>query len=624
MFPKTFLSTLMRKIKFIVSKNFPDSLDPDKWRDVLKEAASFGFDAFYLKVGEGADKAKLESFLEIIASRDFSTEIDDQRSWTKEEAVFNGGIDLFWFTFYGLNSATHDKISGEGGYQAVLEKIEILRGKNLPYGFRYILTNENIDESFGLPNYLRNLEYQPVKIAVEEISPLEGAFFKKEMLVTFEQMKLYWPYLKKHLLGFPQRLNPNVKIYSNYQNMEFYPFFSGAEMIVEENGDVHSIPLFDSLLAGNVLTDPFSKINENLIDDLNKITLEKAEKGLFLNWDSIVTNRPEPKEIDFQDIERVILPESLSFLMNKTCNLRCDFCEFDCKPEDGQMIDMADFKKILEEAKKLGIKQMVFDGGEPLIHPDIKKAFKVVGDLGYGATVLTNGWRFSEFLNDYRENNIKKFIFGIYGASADTHDIIVGEKGSFDRCVAAIKLSKKLGYFTGLHTVLHPLNFPELDRFFDLAEQWQVDYIMASLIMPVGRAKNNRNILLSQGAKEKLASIYQRHRDFLSKITFLGHQPNIGRSFACKYLNRSSHLSIHWDGSAALCALTPLLNLPFLKIKDHSLIDCMIFMNKVSGDFQKTEKRDFLNWQSETKEVQNCLFCHEKLSQGIKKYTEAK
>ncbi|KKN13071.1 hypothetical protein LCGC14_1009950, partial [marine sediment metagenome] len=44
----------------------------------------------------------------------------------------------------------------------------------------------------------------------------------------------------------------------------------------------------------------------------------------------------------FQDIDRVVLPDTLSVLMNKKCNFRCDFCEFDCKPEDEERIDIED------------------------------------------------------------------------------------------------------------------------------------------------------------------------------------------------------------------------------------------------------------------------------------------
>jgi len=613
----------MRKIKFIFQKEYGQSLDAKQWPKIFEEASSLGFNCFSLKLPDYVENKKLKEFLDILADYNFLVELEDDGVWDEERKaiLINSNINLFCLSFYGLTPATHNNYKND--YQVTLEKLEYLRDKGLPVCLRFVLTKENFDEIFNLPNFLQTLKCPIQQLLIEEISPFEGKLFKEESFISPEQLKLYLPYLKRYILGFPNRPNPHVKIYSNYQNNEHYPFLSGEEVVIESNGDVSSFPFFSSQAVGNVFSESFLEIHENLIEDLNRLTLEKVEKSLFLNWSSVISNHPKLQEIKFQDINRVILPDTLSILMNKKCNFRCDFCEFDCKPEDNEAIDIEDFEKLLKEAKRLGIKRIVFDGGEPLLHPQIKRAFEIVGNLGYGATVLTNGWYFEKFLDDYKKNQITNFIFGLYGASAETNDSIVNKKGAFDRCVSAIKLSKKLGYSTGLHTVLHPLNFPELDKFFDLAEQWQVNYIMASSIIPVGRAEANRNLILSDESKAEILKVYQRHQKFLSKIMFTGYRPDEGRSLGCKYLERSGPLSIHWDGSIALCSLTPLLNFSLFKIKEHSFIDCLIFINKINELFQVERNQEFLHWHPEIKEVQHCLYCHEKLPKEIKKYIDS-
>jgi len=611
----------MRKIKFIFQKKYPDSLDLDQWLSILKEAYSLGFNSFYLKILDDIENEKLRRFLDILSRNDFLIELEDNGFWNKEkkEIFINSDINLFWLTFYGLKSETHNKITEKNNFQTILEKIDYLRSKKLPFGFHYVLAEKNFNEVFNLPNFLKNLIYQPQQVIIEEISPFEGKFFKKDLLINPEQLKLYLPFLRRYILGFPNKINPNVKIYSNYQNNEHYPFISGEVVVVESNGDVRSFPLFSSRTVGNIFSDAFSKICQNLIEDLNRLTLKSAEKGRFLNWSAVLPNSPK-LDFNYQDINRVVLPDSFNLMTTKKCNFRCDFCEFDCKPEDTESIDIKDFEKLLLEGKELGIQKLVFDGGEPLVYPEIKRAFKIAGDLGYESTVLTNGWYFENFLDDFEKNHINDFIFGLYGASSETHDVIVGKKGAFDRCVSAIRLSKKLGYFTGIHTVLNPLSFSELDRFFDLAERWQVDYIMVSPIIPVGRATDNRNLILTDDQKNQIPEIYHRHRNFLSKIQFIGYQPSFQRNLYCKYLERSGPVAPLWDGSIALCSMVPLLKLPFLKIKNHSLIDCLIFMNKINENFQAERNQEFPLWHPETKEVPPCLYCHEKLSKEIKKY----
>jgi len=603
----------MRKIRFIYQKEYPESLDVNKWKKILEEASSLNFNSFSLKILDNIEDKKLKEFLDLVSNHNFLIELEDNSPWNegKRKVFIESNVHLFWLTFYSLK---------ENKSQENLEKINYLRSKSLPIGFRYILTKENFNEVFDLPGFLKNIRYCPRQFILEEISPLEGKNFNRKLLIEPKQLKLYFPFIKKYILGFPHRLNPNAKIYSNYQDTEYYPFISGEEIIIEGNGDVHPFPFLNFKKAGNVFSDSILKVHERLNEELNELTLEKAEKGKFLNWFSVISDCPKLKETNFQDINRVILPDSFNILMTNKCNFKCDFCEFDCKPEDTEAIDIKDFEKLLKEGKQLGISRLIFDGGEPLLHPDIKKAFKIVKDLDYSATILTNGWHFKDFLEDYKKANINNFIFGLYGASSKSHDKIVDKEGAFDKCVSAIKLSKELGYLTGLHTVLHPLSFHELDKFFDLAEEWKIDYIMISSITPVGRAKNNQNLVLSEDQKKKISKIYQNHHDFLSKITFQGYQPQPGQNLSCKYLNRSGPLGVYWNGSIALCSMLPLLNLPFLKIKDHNLIGSLIFMNKINELFQTDRKKEFSAWCLKTKKSEHCLYCHEKLSKKIGKY----
>lgn len=593
----------MRRIKFITQKEYSELLETSKWESVLREARNFEFNYFYLKINDKIEDQKLKEFLDLVSSFNFIVEVEDNNIWddVRKEIFLNSNIDFFWITFYGGDD-----------YQSILDKIEYLRGKNLPWGLRYVLSKRSFQDVFNLPKIIHSLPYAPKQVIIEEISPSEQGRFREDILIDQEQLKLYSPYLKKYI--------PDVKIYSNYQNEKYPSFISGQEIVIEPNGDIRPMPFFSPQKIGNVFSDSFTKIHNDLAEALNGLVLKSVEQGEFLNWSHVFSKK---LEVCYQDIDRVILPDTFNILMTKKCNFNCDFCEFDCKPEDNEAIDIKDFEKLLVEGKRLGVKRIAFDGGEPLLHPDIKTAFKIAKTLNYQTVVLTNGWHFKEFLEDFKENNIKEFIFGLFGASAKVHDAIVGREGAFDRCIAAIKLAKELGYAARIHTVLHPLNFPELDKFFDLTRALNVDYIMVSPIIPIGRAENNRNLLLGGVQKEQIPVIYGRHGEFLFRKNFFsGYRPSEGRDLSCKYLICSGPLGVYWDGSVAICSMMPLLNLPFPKIRDKSLIDCLISMNKIIRQFQSEGRREFLHWHLGEKEVRACVYCHEKLSRDIKKYLQ--
>lgn len=318
---------------------------------------------------------------------------------------------------------------------------------------------------------------------------------------------------------------------------------------------------------------------------------------------------------------RLVLPDAFSVLINQKCNLKCDFCEFECSPGKKAEININDFEKLLYEGKKIGVSQIIFGGGEPLIHTHIKEAMRLCSKYGYEVIVLTNGWYFQKYLSEFQKyNNIKGFVFGINAATAKTNDAIMGKKGAFERTVKAIKKSKSLGFFTGLNFVIHPLNMKEFDRFLTLAEKWKVDYLKTLRIVEIGRAKDNLSLKLTFEQIEEVRKIYWKHRNFLARIQFYGDYINKERSFNCKYLSGDGQLAIGWGGEIALCARTPFLNFSFKKIRDYPLLECLASMNKVNRKFQRDRDKEFPNWRLSENPYFYCEYCHQRLIGNKRKY----
>ena len=345
---------------------------------------------------------------------------------------------------------------------------------------------------------------------------------------------------------------------------------------------------------------------EFMADYLKKVKQLELTSG-------IKTREIEEDEIFNRDNKDLVLPSGLSVLLTQKCNFKCDFCEFECSPDKKSEINISDFEKLLYEGRKIGIFQIIFDGGEPLIYSHIKEAMRLCFRYGYDVTILTNGWHLQKYLPEFKKYNIKKFIFGINGATAKTNDAIMGKKGAFERTVKAIKKSKESGFFTGLHFSIHPLNIKEFDRFLKLAKKWKVDYIMTSRISEGGRAKDNPDVKITSRQIEEVRKIYWKHRNFLIKIQFYGGYINESRPLNCNYLMRYGQVAVRWDGEIALCSMTPLLNLPFKKIRDYSLLECLRAMNKVNRKFQRDRDKEFPSWRLSENPYFSCEYCHQHL-----------
>ena len=93
------------------------------------------------------------------------------------------------------------------------------------------------------------------------------------------------------------------------------------------------------------------------------------------------------------------------------CNLRCPYCHnysLIAFPDDmsGLSNEVWDF---LEKRKEV-IEGVVFSGGEPTLHPNIKEIIKEIREIGYKVKLDTNGLlpdMIGEFLPDYLALDVK-------------------------------------------------------------------------------------------------------------------------------------------------------------------------------------------------------------------------
>jgi MoaA/NifB/PqqE/SkfB family radical SAM enzyme len=77
------------------------------------------------------------------------------------------------------------------------------------------------------------------------------------------------------------------------------------------------------------------------------------------------------------------------------CNLACRHCWISpsfAKADDiGECLDFLLFKTAIDEGIPLGLKQIKFTGGEPLLHPDFMKMADYATEKGIRTWMETNG-----------------------------------------------------------------------------------------------------------------------------------------------------------------------------------------------------------------------------------------
>ena len=133
-----------------------------------------------------------------------------------------------------------------------------------------------------------------------------------------------------------------------------------------------------------------------------------------------------------------IAPVELQLILSDLCNHSCSWCAY--RSEKGlsssqfvvyeggvrnhnpnRMISTDKALEILDDAKTIGIKSVIFTGGgEPTVHPDHLKIFKYALDLGFDCALNTNG----NLLRDGWEDVLPYFKyvrFSIDAGNAEEH-----------------------------------------------------------------------------------------------------------------------------------------------------------------------------------------------------------
>lgn len=82
-----------------------------------------------------------------------------------------------------------------------------------------------------------------------------------------------------------------------------------------------------------------------------------------------------------------------TFIRLYGCNLRCYYCdtEYSYNEEAEKNFRSMTAEEIVEECDRIGCPTITVTGGEPLVHPGIKRLLEELLDAGYDVNVETNG-----------------------------------------------------------------------------------------------------------------------------------------------------------------------------------------------------------------------------------------
>lgn len=224
----------------------------------------------------------------------------------------------------------------------------------------------------------------------------------------------------------------------------------------------------------SVLATRFNSPETSIRPDVAQCLQELSGKGLV----ELPAGLEQPnREGSFEERSQTLgfgaLSRPLGLLAELTyhCPLHCPYCSNPAKfPGASSELSTEDWKRVLREARALGVLHVLFSGGEPLQRPDLEELVGEAARLGLYSNLITSALGFSRMRAEkLKAAGLDSVQISFQAIEAGLADGIAGTKAHQHKLEAA-KLARELGFPLTVNVVLHRANIGQLSQLVTLAE----------------------------------------------------------------------------------------------------------------------------------------------------------
>lgn len=181
-------------------------------------------------------------------------------------------------------------------------------------------------------------------------------------------------------------------------------------------------------------------------------------------------------------------------ILNATyrCNNRCTFCATGTRTQlDGNFERQ---KEILAKYRKLGVRMLDIDGGEPTLNPHLFQLVNFARNIGYDSLNITTNGRmasYDEYARKLARSGATTILFSIHGHNAQIHAQNVGVAEAFEQTLAGARNVLRYappGVELGANVTLTKSNYRYLPDMAQLIWNLGLRWYNIQFLTPFGRA----------------------------------------------------------------------------------------------------------------------------------------
>jgi len=193
------------------------------------------------------------------------------------------------------------------------------------------------------------------------------------------------------------------------------------------------------------------------------------------------------------------------------CPLACAYCSNPLNLADyTDELSTEEWRRVLTQARDLGVLQCHLSGGEPLLRRDLVEIVATAGDLGLYTNLVTSAIGLTRAkAEQLRAAGLDHVQVSIQADEPARSDRIAGIP-SFRRKVEAMAVVKELDWPLTVNVVLHRKNIDRVADVLALAEEVGADRVELANTQYYGWAWRNRDALLPSRAQLETAEVVVR------------------------------------------------------------------------------------------------------------------
>jgi radical SAM protein with 4Fe4S-binding SPASM domain len=257
---------------------------------------------------------------------------------------------------------------------------------------------------------------------------------------------------------------------------------------------------------------------------------------------------------------------------NKSCNLRCRYCYAQSGEDSAKVADFNNLKRIISEAKELGIRSVVvIGGGEPTLYPNFRDLIFYIDSLGIIPVIFSNTLLMTEELAWFLYKHNASVMGKLDSLKPEVQDYLAGREGASEDIRKGLGNLLKAGFSKpagrgelrlGVSFVSNKMNLEEIEEIWHFCRQNNI-FPNMEILTPTGRANDELKdkLLTADEIKEYKLKLLEIDRKYYG-YDWLPYTP-ITASGCLQHLYS---LYINIEGNVRPCAPTKLDEHPALRI----------------------------------------------------------